>query len=599
MGGNEMRGLETAPASALRDNRLSLAACIDARLLADPQRKVLTWLERGERTGLVLTAVSLRGQGADLARRILAAQPRLQPASQVLLVMPPGPEFLVALVACLYAGLVAVPLPMPRPGAPGDRLDAVIADASAQAVLTTAEAQAPVAALMPGIPLIVCTGAAAASDGAGFDGDTLESLPGMHLTPSSTVLVQYTSGSTRTPRGVAVSGGNVIANAQAVADEWQVRGSDTMLSWLPHYHDMGLMGSLLFPLLWGIPLVQMSPLAFVQKPVRWLKAVQAHGATLSGGPAFGFALCLETIPADMHPSFDLSGWRLAYCGAEPVPAALMQRFRDAFATSRFDGAALFSTYGLAEATLFVAGRRCDSGPPPARTASSAVSAPHPAPRPAAPAGTAALLTEPCHLGPASRARLCIVDPQTLRPVPDGQQGEIWATGPSVSPGYLTQGRDDVFGLTLPDTGTTPWMRTGDLGRIDAANGAVLHITGRRKDILIAHGVNVAAADVEWRAAEQDAALNAHAAAAIDLRQDGTGAIALLIEPRDGRQPLADPEALAKKIRASVRSSYGLSIELLCFVKRGSLDRTSSGKIRRQSVAAKIRDGYRYPPAPAD
>ena len=550
----------------------NLAVRIDARLRAAPGRDALTWLERGERLGIVLTAGDLRSRAVALARRL---QAEVAPGAQALLVMSPGPEFTVALLACLYAGVVAVPLPMPRPGAAGERLDAVVADASPQAVITTVADADALRALLPGLRLVAIAPPKRDDDLPATDPASTDGLPGLALAPDATVVVQYTSGSTRSPRGVTVSGANIAANGWRVADDWQVLATDSVLTWLPHYHDMGLMGSLLYPLLWGIPVVQMSPLAFVQKPVRWLKALQAWGATLSGGPAFAFALCLDTIAPEARAGFDLRGWRRAYCGAEPVPAALMQRFRDSFAVAGFDGDILFSTYGLAEATLFVAGR---NRPPGAAAVSGDA---------AAPSGT-----EPCHLSAASMAAIRIVDPDSLQPVGEGASGEIWVSGASNSAGYLTQGQDDVFGLRLPGE-PAAYMRTGDLGRLQ---GAVLHITGRRKDILIAHGANVAAADLEWLAAGQDDTLNPHAAAAFDLQRDGTGKVALLIEMRNGREAINDPVGLEKKIRAAVRSSFSLEINLLCFVKRGSLDRTSSGKIRRQTVAERVRAGYRYPSA---
>ncbi|WPB58998.1 AMP-binding protein [Xylophilus sp. GOD-11R] len=541
----------------------NLAFRLDAGLRSAPTRRALLWLERGERIGSDLTAADLRQRSTALARELIEKIPA---RSQMLLVMPPGPEFTIALLACLYAGQVAVPLPMPRPGAPADRLQAVVADADARFVLSTAEG---VEALRPSVPdmtLIAVTADAPQADA------PEAAWPGLALAPTDTVVVQYTSGSTRTPRGVALSGANIVANAWLVAEDWQLRQDELMLSWLPHYHDMGLMGSLLFPLLWGVPVVQMSPLAFVQKPVRWLRAVQAWGATMSGGPAFAFALCLETIPADQHAAFELRSWRLAYCGAEPVPAALMQRFREAFGPSGLAADAVFATYGLAEAALFVAGRPgvwTEQGGRPAPAS-----------------------TEPCLLGEATRPFLRIVDPETLAVLPDGEAGEIWACGPSIAMGYLTQGLDGVFGQRL-EGDTSAWLRTGDIGLID---GAVLRITGRRKDILIAHGGNVAAADVEWLAATEDEALNPHAAAAFNLYADGTGGIALLIETRDGRAAIGDAEALSKRIIAVVRAGLSLEIELLCFVKRGALDRTSSGKIRRQTVAERVRAGHRYTPA---
>ncbi len=547
----------------------SLAQRIERNLLLTRGDTISTFLQRGERVGEALDGGALRERVLRIAAHL---ERRLPEGGRVLLIIPPGLNCTVALVACLYAGVVAAPLPVPHPGAHRERLDAVIADAAAAAILCTAESARVLLqqydgerrALLP--PLV--------------DVDALAEAPpllgearcaGLARDLDADAIIQYTSGSTRQPRGVRLSGRNIVSNVALASERWRLGAHTVSVNWLPNYHDMGMMGGSLCPLLWGAPCIQMSPLAFAQKPVRWLRAISQFGATLSGGPAFAFALCLDAIAEADLEGLDLSSWRVAFCGAEPVPADLLPRFRARFARAGLDPAAVHACYGLAESTLYVAGERDWSG----------ASTPLPGDG----------RTEPSRLAPSTRANLRIVDPASGRPLADGEEGEIWVAGPSVSAGYLNQPEESraTFGARLPDD-PRPFLRSGDLGTLD---GDVLSVTGRLKDVLIAQGRNTAAVDVEWLAAEQHPALNPMAAAAFQWGQDDPR-VALLIELRPGQPVPEDPRRLAEAIRARVGTALGLDLAWVRFVKRGSLERTTSGKVRRQAVATRVRAGHHYP-----
>lgn len=533
----------------------------------------MTYLDRRGRCLEVLTGDNL------LERALLRAavlEEALPEGATCLLVMPAGPEFLLTLLGCLFAGMVAVPLPEPGPGAQADRLNGVLATSGVVALLcvsTNVEAlqahlaTAPDASACALLPMDTLAPGGRAAVSAGLRKD-----------PGEIVIVQYTSGSTRQPKGVALSSGNMFANAELVFSEWRLRPGDITVNWLPHYHDMGLLGGMLYPLIGGqhASTVQMPPLAFIQHPARWLQTISQYRARVSGAPAFALGLCVDHVTDEQLQQLDLSCWEVAFCGAEPVSADVLQRFRHRFQPTGFQPGALFASYGIAEATLFVAGRRQWADEPPS------------------PSDEQTRLA-PARLSPETRASLRIVDPLTLEVLPDGETGEIWVGGPSVAGGYVQAGDTVVsstaFHAHVSDS-TEAYLRTGDLGWIGVGG---LYISGRLKDMLIANGVNVAAVDVEWLAAGCHPDLNPLAAAAVPLAVDeGHETGALLIEVKSSSTTLQGADELAAEIQKIVRSTYGINLKTVQFLKRGSLERTTSGKIRRQRVLERLRQGVTYP-----
>ena len=533
-----------------------------------------------------ITYLNRRGQAA----KPLAAQSLLEMAmarayvieetvpvgSTVLIVMPFGPDFLLSLLGCFFAGVTASPLPDPGSSTSFQRLDGIVLANPPAAILCTAANMSLIArhfeAQGLNLPLLVM-------DGPSMESSREPRCAGLRQPPGETVIVQYTSGSTRVPRGVALSGQNILSNAALVSERWRLSADkDLLVNWLPHYHDMGLMGGLLYPLLMGGPSIQMSPLAFVQHPANWLRTISKYRGTVSGGPAFAFGLCLDAVTDEDLEDLDLSCWQTAFCGAEPVPSVLLKEFRSRFARCGLDPKAVYASYGLAEATLLVAGER----EWPGETAS---------------VENDGATLEACRLAPETRKHIRIVDPDTCISVADGVAGEVWVTGPSVACGYLTHDDDqsrenDTFSGVLKD-GPQRFLRTGDLGWIGAAG---LHISGRMKDVLIANGNSISAVDVEWLAAEFDPALNPLAAAAVSVTRDGPDDVALLIEMKTDFVTLQDRQSVEDHIRRAVRGAYGIELHTIGFVRRGSLERTTSGKVRRQSVADRLRAGYQYPEA---
>ena len=520
---------------------------------ADSDRICFRFLDRGETECATLTFAELDSRARSLAAGLLGPA---APGDRVLLVFEPGPEFIEALAACLYAGLVAIPAPAPRPGALLDRLNGIVRSSSARLMLTSAAIRD---ALVPeqmadGVRTIAIEELA---------GTASRAMPGLDLSPDQPVLIQYTSGSTLEPRGVVLNSECIAANVAAMIRALHLRpGEEVYVNWMPHFHDMGLIGSFLLPLLSLGEMVQMPPLSFVQKPARWLQAISDYRGTMCGGPPLAFDMCVARIADETIDTLDLSSWRTAFCGAEPVFEASLDRFRRAFARTGLKPDSVFSVYGLAEVTVYAAGS------PPGRGMQE---------------HSAAGATEraPCFLDAVNRANLQIVDTDG-RPVADGREGEIWVTGPSAAAGYLDDPESTrrVFERRIAGDERS-WVRTGDLGIIE---GHVLRITGRIKDVLIRGGANVSAADVERIAVEGRPQLNQNGAAAFQLESAGTP-IVLLVERERGPWNDAEEPALVRAVRGSVQQALGIGLDEIRIMEPGALPRTTSGKIQRAEARA--------------
>ncbi|GAA3567710.1 hypothetical protein GCM10022222_59560 [Amycolatopsis ultiminotia] len=509
------------------------------------------------------------------ARSVAAALAgRARPGARVLLLYPPGEHFVAGFLGALYAGMVAVPVYPPDPANPErtlPRLRAIVRDAGAEVVLTTRLvrqfagelfAQAP--ELGP-LPWLSTEDALAEDAGAWRPPDPA---------PGSPALLQYTSGSTGRPRGVVVTQANLVANGRSIAGNFGLSADDVNVSWLPFYHDMGLLGGVLQPLLSGISTVLMSPLTFLRRPMSWLETVASRGATASGGPNFAFDLCVAKSTEAERANLDLSRWQVAFCGAEPVRSRTLARFTEAFAVSGFDPAALLPCYGLAEATLFVAGAGRGNGVL-RRTVD----------RPALESGRVEEGTDATLVSSGQVAeghQLVVADPATGAEVAPGTVGELWVRGPSVAAGYWndTEATAETFAARLAD-GSGPFLRTGDLGFV--LDGQV-HVTGRRKEIMVVRGRNLYAHDLEETAvlATPDARPGCGAAFSVD---HGDGEQCVLLQEVRAGLPDAGLPAVADAIAAAVLQDAGVALHDVVLLAPRTLAKTSSGKVQRLASRA--------------
>ncbi|TJZ72934.1 non-ribosomal peptide synthetase [Chitiniphilus eburneus] len=500
--------------------------------------------------------------------RALAAslQRRFAPGERALLLLDNDDHYVVAFFACLYAGLVAVPVFPPESARPQHvaRLLGIVADARACCVLTI-EAMRP---LVEGAARRLPSVAILAID---LPGDTLAVDWAAHTPRDEDIaFLQYTSGSTSDPKGVMVSHGNLMANERAIEEGLGVREGDTFVSWLPLFHDMGLIGGMLQPIHRGIKLVLMTPRFFLERPSRWLEAISRHRGTISGGPDFAYRLCLERLNDAQLQALDLSSWRLAFSGAEPVRHDTLADFCTHFATAGFTPDAVYPCYGLAEATLFVSGGMRGAGMVARGFATEGLG------QGRADADAQGRMLVGCGHAPTGHA-IEIVDPATLASLGGGRVGEIWATGPSIAEGYW--GRPDATAETFVEREGRRWLRTGDLGFL---HDGQLYITGRVKDLIIVRGHNLYPQDIERAIeAEVEAVRKGRVAAFAVQGPQGEG-IGLAAELSRGMQKLIPVETLVQVLSAMVSELCGEPLSVVMLLNPGALPKTSSGKLQRSA-----------------
>lgn len=539
---------------------------------------------------------------AELDRRARTIAARLQVMAEsgrrALLLYPPGLNYIEAFFGCLYAGIVAIPA-YPPSCQHLARLMAVIADAAPTILMTTAERVAKFRNDLA--ECTVRTASDAGARGAPYSWlatDTLASEEAERwqpsaLTPDDLAFLQYTSGSTGDPKGVMVSHGNLLTNQAAIKQRFGYTDTSTMVGWLPLYHDMGLIGTILQPLYLGSSAILMSPMAFLTKPVRWLKAISVCRAATSGGPNFAYDLCISKISAKQKRDLDLSSWTLAFNGAEPVRAATMERFAQAFADSGFRRESFFPCYGLAEATLFVTGTKLQ-----------AVASVLP------PGGGAELQAKPNGEGrpvncgfTAAGHEVCIVHPESRCPCREGEVGEVWVSGPSVAQGYWNrpeesnrtfrarlncpfsvEGEGEKGGL---HGNSSPYLRTGDLGFVIDGQ---LHITGRIKDLIIIRGRNYYPQDIEQTLTDHMEGLRPGSCAAFGVIREGEESVVVVAEVTRNtfRQKAFEP--IIEAMRQILAEVWELAAIDLVLAPPGAVPKTSSGKLRRSACKHAYENG---------
>jgi acyl-CoA synthetase (AMP-forming)/AMP-acid ligase II len=537
-----------------------------------------TFLPEGEGAAVHLSYAELDGRSRGVAAELAGS---MAARSRAVLVYPPGLEFLSAFFGCLYAGVVAVPTHPPS----GPAMDAwitsferLVADADPDAILTTSEflelKQASGIRLGPERMRWVATDTV--PSGAG------ERWRGPRVSPDDAAFIQYTSGSTSRPKGVVLRHRSLLENQRPVAARFGLTPDSVVVSWLPVYHDMGLIGCVMQPLYQGCRACLLSPLHFLQRPARWLEAITRFRGTCSGGPNFAYELCAKRVTEQERESLDLSSWTTAFTGAESVRARTLERFATAFTVSGFSRSAFLPCYGLAEATLFVSGTRWPDGPRPLALdrhrleAGRATSPEDGMPGPA-------LVSN----GPAAPGtRVVIADPATGAEREPGSVGEIWVQGPSVAAGYWRQRglTAETFHSALA-SGERPFLRTGDLGFLWEGE---LYVTGRIKELVLIRGRNVYPEDVEEAAQGADARLRAGCGAAFALDGADGEELALVQETTETAPPELD--VLIGAVRRRVADSLQLALGAIVLVPPRAVPKTSSGKLRRLACREALRVG---------
>ncbi len=530
-----------------------LVARLDRWSVERPGRKAMVYLGNGEDETDSLTFAELHTAALDVSARLSESHV----SGRAVLVLARDPmKFAVAVLGCFYAGAVAVPCGSGPRNRILERLRSIAADCRPLAALVSNDSEEQAALRELSITTIEVEGMHKARDRTPVEGD-----------PDAPALLQYTSGSTGSPKGVIVTARNLSANLKMLSNGFAVHQDSVFLCWLPLFHDMGLIAHLLTALHSGVPCILMQPLSFFQRPERWLKAISRFGATISGGPNFAFELLLRRHDRSRLLGCDLSRWEVAFCGAEVIRASTMRRFAESHAAFGLRAGALYPCYGLAEATVFVTGSE------PGRELRTEQRDHH----------------EFVSCGRAPEGTdLIIVDPDERTRLSDGEIGEIWVSGDHISPGYWNQPEESepMFRARLRMGATTTYLRTGDLGWMSEGQ---LHFAGRLKDLIVWRGSNIHPEDIEASAAKLHAAFTAPSAAfGVDVGEHE--AVVLMQEIARPSSSSFDPVTALAQLTRAVVQAHGIPLFDVVLVRPGTLPRTTSGKIQRGRCLDRYRSG---------
>jgi len=611
--------MDAADTDAADMGAADMGAADDASLLGELRHQArrhcdklaLAFLDRGETLSDQSTFGELYGAADIIAGNLEAAGLCGRPA---VLSLPPGLDFVRAFIACLRAGVIAVPAPFPSERRSTARCTTILGAARPAAILTSRQGfegnpLRSFEAAASGCPIL---DVAELKAGATFVG---KAPPGETI-----ALVQYTSGSVSNPKGVVITHRNLFSNLSMIREAFQGDPTKALVSWLPVHHDMGLIGCVLAPLFSGMSAALMSPFAFLQRPVRWLRAMERFHATTAGAPNFAYDLCARQITDAEARTLDLSAWSLAFCGSEPIRAPTFRRFADRFAASGFDPRALLACYGMAEATLLVSSTRAGSGiratsldataldttprdttsrdATPRDTTSRDATPRDPAPHDPTSERKVVSCGAPCrgtHVLIASTAAGGDAHAPAGRAPGGGgahaapaAAGEICVSGEHVSLGYW----DGAAGAQHPYedrelfVAGRRYLRTGDAGIL---RDGELYVVGRLSDMIIVNGANIHAEDIEATVLETSDDDGVAAAAAFGVQEEEREELVLACELKR-RAELPEPQALLQKLSRAVADAHGVLPHEILLLEFGGLERTGTGKIRRGATRSRYLAG---------
>jgi acyl-CoA synthetase (AMP-forming)/AMP-acid ligase II len=550
----------------------SLVDLLYHRATKQPNDRAYVFLSDQGNEEAVLTFAELNRRASKVAARLA----RSQMGDRALLLFGPGLDFIVAYFGCLLAGLIAVPMMLPRRNSSLDSSASILADCSPRFAITNGH----VSRARPDVIerfekykmewLLVDSGSETP-----LDQDQPLPIP----RPDDIAFLQYTSGSTSDPKGVMVTHGNLIENLEMIRLTLQNTHQSTYASWVPLYHDMGLILNVLQSLYIGALCVLLAPVTFIQRPLRWLRAIHDYRAEVAGAPNFAFDLCVQRFRADQVKDLDLSCWKLAFNAAEPIRADTIERFAATFSPYGFEPHVMYPLYGMAEATLLISAGRRGSGPI-IRTVSRDAFQHH-------------QIVVSAHSDDAHRVvgcgrniigqRIAIVEPETRRRLGADRMGEVWIGGPHVCKGYW--GNLDATRSTFQariEGEEEPWLRTGDVGFMDEAGE--LFITGRIKDMIIVRGINYYPQDIENTVYDSHTALRRHCGAAFSVLTEKNEEKVILVQEveRTHRRGI-EIEEIVTCIREAVANEHEIALDSILLIRPGTIPKTTSGKIQRSAA----------------
>lgn len=514
---------------------------------------------------------------ADLAKRAQATAVVLRQqypqGSRVLLLYPSCIDYMVAFFGCLYAGMIAVPMFPPKGNKQNLRLEGIIEDSGAEIALTTSRQLQQMEALITTSPHlsrlnILCSEQLDPSLAKDWQRPTT-------LSKDTIAFLQYTSGSTGIPKGVIVSHGNMLHNEVMLQATFQSDSSSVYVTWLPIYHDMGLIGNMLHAVWLGATCYFMAPASFLQRPIRWLEIISRFGATISGGPNFAFQLCANKISPQDSQHLDLSNWQVAFNGSEPVRHDTIVNFYNAFKHIGFRYEIIVPCYGMAESTLISTGGNLKDHTTTlyldrqAFNQRQVILAPQETGLPLVANG-----------GNLPQQRIAIVDPETGIMCKPSQIGEIWLSGPHIGHGYWQRPEmsRDTFQAHVSEHGDVNFLRTGDLGFMHEDE---LYVAGRINDLVIVHGMNYYPQDIEKVVEEASEQVNSYGSAVFSISDEQGVRVVAVVEIGRTHVRKFNPKLLAGTIRQQVFEQHELMLNDIVFIRPNSLPKTSSGKVQRR------------------
>ena len=573
--------------SGLIKNKIKAATLVDIlqiRAQEHPHQTIYNFLTDGETEEISLTYGQLEQNAKAIAAHLQAV---CSPQDRVLLLFPAGLEYITAFFGCLYAGVIAIPAYPPRPNRSLGRIQNILQNAQTNLALTNSETLQGLSRQLEGTPELQSL--------RWITTDTLNhnSEHNWHppnISEDDIAFLQYTSGSTAEPKGVKIAYKNLLHNLEAIHRCFRHSEQSRGLIWLPPYHDMGLIGGVLQPLFGDFSVTLMSPLMFLQNPLRWLQAISRYQATTSGGPNFAYDLCVRKFKPEQLAGLDLSSWQVSFNGAEPINHQTLSKFAETFAPYGFDYSAFYPCYGMAEATLIISGGSKNAAVVTKTVQGKALqenkiidahsneSYPHTL----VSCGTSLV-----------NQKIAIANPETLVSCQPGEVGEIWVSGSSIAQGYWRQPEITAatFDAYLKDTQEGPFLRTGDLGFLDQGE---LFFTGRLKDMIVIKGRNHYPQDIEKTVEQTTSWIRPGCVASFSIDIQGEEKLIVLAEverrywssKRNGgkssSQEMVEVKELTQLIRREVAKNHDLQVYTTLLLKPGSLPKTSSGKIQRHA-----------------
>jgi acyl-CoA synthetase (AMP-forming)/AMP-acid ligase II len=538
-----------------------------------PHQTALSFIRPGSTDSEQCTYQELHLQAQTIAAHLQQLNAINQRA---LLIYPTGLEFVAAFLGCLYAGVIAVPVCAPKRNQTLHKLQLIAADCQATLLLTTERF----------FQQTLKQSMAASDDLTGLRRIATDELPPdlaidwqyPNISAETLAFLQYTSGSTGNPKGVMVNHHNLLHNSALIYQKFAHSAASQGVIWLPHYHDMGLIGGIVQPLYGGFPSVLLDPIDFLQQPFRWLQAISTHRATTSGGPNFAYDLCVRRITPEQRSQLDLSCWTVAFNGAEPIQADVLNRFAEAFAPCGFQQEAFYPCYGMAETTLLVTGGTAmqptvfQAVEKKALEQNCAVSVSSQNTE-----TTSRILVGCGKIAPG--LSLKIVNPDTFVPCGINRVGEIWIAGDSVAQGYWQnpeQTQKTFHGYT--SAGEGPFLRTGDLGFL--REDGELFVTGRVKDMMIIRGCNHYPQDIEHTVGQSNPALRVGCGAAFSVEIAGQDQLVVVQEVERNYLRKLNVQEVIRDVRQALVREHGLYAHSVVLIKTATLPKTSSGKVQR-------------------